>query len=197
MPQEEMSDWIAALASTEAGARARAAHAIYDAGAAATRVATQAWHKDAELSRLFTGALTVGLAVQPETFEEIRRGNGAPKLASVPPDQDAREFELHFPGGASLDILTTRDPGGRGAIGRFLERRGEGIQQVELTVVDVDRATALLRERLRIDPVYPETRAGADDTRVNFFLLAIPAGSTSFTGEKILIELVETPTKRD
>jgi hypothetical protein len=197
MPSEEMSVWIAALAGDDAGARARAAHAIYDAGSAAARAATRAWRSDTELARLFTGQPTVGLAVRPETFEEIRRASGAPKLAAVPPDQDAREFELHFPGGVSLDILTTRDPRGSGAIARFLERRGERIQQVELPVAGVDRATALLRERLRIDPVYAETRAGADGTRVNFFLVAIPASSASFAGEKILIELVETAAPRN
>ena len=44
-----------------------------------------------------------------------------------------------------LDILTTKAPGGNGAIARFLEKFGEGIQQVELDVTDVDRATEILR----------------------------------------------------
>ncbi len=90
---------------------------------------------------------TVGVAVQPVNFERLRSANGSPRLADVPPDQDAREFELHFEHEISLDILTTREPGGTGAIARFLSKSGEGIQQVELTVHDVDRATEILRAR--------------------------------------------------
>ncbi len=125
--------------------------------------------------------------MQPETFEKIRQANGSPKLADVPPDQDAQEFELNFSLEISLDILTTRDPSGRGAIARFLARRGEGVQQVEFPVKDVDGATQLLRERFGLQPLYPATRPGANSTRVNFFL--IPAGA----GAKVLIELVESP----
>lgn len=95
------------------------------------------------------------------------------------------EFELHFPDGILLDILTTREPGARGALARFLDRQGEGIQQVELPVADVDRAAALVRERFALTPIYPATRPGADGTRVNFFLVPVPAGG------KVLIEMVE------
>jgi hypothetical protein len=192
MTAAETSAWIAALAGSEVGARTRAARAIYDAGSAAARAATLAWRKDAELARLFAGNPTVGVAVQPEAFEAIRQACGMPKLAAVPPGEDAREFELQLPGGISLDILTTREPHGSGAIARFLERRGEGIQQVEFPVSDVDRATALVRDRFPVAPVYAETRPGADATRVNFFLLPVPAGTGSATVEKVLIELVES-----
>jgi methylmalonyl-CoA/ethylmalonyl-CoA epimerase len=106
-------------------------------------------------------------------------------LAEVPPDQDAQEFELHL-GDAQLDILTTRAPGVGGAIAKFLEKHGEGIQQVEYLVRDVDRATEVLHTHLNIKPIYPQTRAGADGTRVNFFLCATPEG------RKVLIELVQT-----
>ena len=105
----------------------------------------------------------------------------------MPPDQDALEFELAFAHGVRFDILTTRDAAGQGAIARFLGKFGAGIQQVECDVRDVTRATELLRARFAIEPVYPETRAGADGTRVNFFL--VPADE----GRKILIELVEVP----
>jgi len=130
---------------------------------------------------------TVGMAVKPEHFEPIRLANGAPRLADVPPDQDAMEFELHFEPGVRLDILTTKAPGAEGAIARFLEKFGEGIQQVEYVVKDVDRATQILRARFGQQPIYPQTRAGADGTRVNFFLATAPHG------KKVLIELVETP----
>jgi len=34
---------------------------------------------------------TVGIAVQPELFRQIRAANGSPRLAEVPPDQDAED----------------------------------------------------------------------------------------------------------
>ncbi len=89
-----------------------------------------------------------------------------------------------------MDVLTTRDPAGHGAIARFLGKLGTGIQQVECDVRDVTRATELLRTRFSVEPIYPETRAGADGTRVNFFL--VPAEEN----RKILIELVEVPAKK-
>jgi tellurite resistance protein TerC len=135
--------------------------------------------------------LTVGIAVSPETFERIRSANGSPPLADAPADQDVLEFELDFEGDfvrrPRLDILTTKAPGGGGAIDRFLEKFGEGIQQVEIDVTDVDRATRILREKFKIDPIYPATRPGANGTRVNFFLVA------RYDGTKVLVELVEQP----
>ncbi len=184
MNETETAEAIGALSDSDEPTRVRAAAALYATGRAAALGATAAWREDAELAALFTGHPTVGVAVNPETFERIRAANGSPALAEVPPDQDAREFELEFSGGISLDILTTREPHGSGAIARFLDRRGEGIQQVELPVKDVDQATSILRERFSQKPVYPETRPGANGTRVNFFLAsADPAG-------KVLIELV-------
>jgi hypothetical protein len=101
------------------------------------------------------------------------------------------EFELDLQGQivprVRLDILTTKAPGDNGAIARFLEKFGEGLQQVELDVTDVDRATQILRARFNLDPIYPATRAGANGTRVNFFL--VPTWNSS----KVLVELVEQP----
>jgi hypothetical protein len=110
-------------------------------------------------------------------------------LADVPPDQDAKEFELHFETRIELDILTTRDPGGKGAIAGFLQKFGEGIQQIEVYVSDVDRATEILRLRFGLKPIYPAARAGAGGTRINFFLA--PAQQ----GKKVLIEFVEAKAK--
>jgi hypothetical protein len=107
----------------------------------------------------------------------------------VPPDQDAEEFELDFAGGISLDILTTREPGGSGAIAKFLAKLDEGIQQVEYRCTDVNRASQILKDRLKVASVYPDTRAGADGTRVNFFLVKSPDGG------KVLIELYELPSR--
>ncbi len=127
----------------------------------------------------------MGIAVKPETFEKIHAANESPELAAVPPDQDAREFELFFPSQIQLDILTTQLPGGRGAIDRFLDKFGEDIQQVELDVTDIDGATGILRAAFQIEPIYPATRPGANGTRVNFFL--VPDSN----GRKVLVELVE------
>lgn len=88
-----------------------------------------------------------------------------------------------------LDILTTKTPGAGGAIDRFLEKFGEGIQQVEFDVTDVDHATQILRERFKVEPIFPATRPGANGTRVNFFL--VPARD----GKKALVELVEQPKR--
>jgi len=152
------------------------------------------WSRNAELAQLLNAAaprVTVGIAVQPENFDAIRQANGSPRLADVPSDQDAMEFELHFGGELRLDILTTKAPGAGGAIARFLEKSGEGIQQVEIETSNVDRATEILRAQFAQAPIYPATRPGADGTRVNFFLVAQPGG------KKILIELVEQGKQRD
>jgi hypothetical protein len=167
--------------------RSAAAIEIYRRGRAPADRAAYIWWTNPEFAALFgaTPAVTIGLAVKPETFACIRAANGSPRLANVPPDQNAEEFELHFPNDISLDVLTTREPQGAGAISRFLAKFGEGVQQVEFLCTNVDRATQILKERFRVQPIYPETRAGADNTRVNFFLVPLPVAG------KVLIELYE------
>jgi len=169
--------------------RSAAATEIYRRGRAPADRAAYIWWTNPEFAALFgaTPAVTVGLAVKPATFARIRNANGSPPLASVPPDQDAEEFELHFPNDISLDVLTTRDPEGPGAISKFLAKFGEGVQQVEFLCTDVDRATQILKSKFRVPPIYPETRAGADNTRVNFFLVPLPVAG------KVLIEFYERP----
>jgi hypothetical protein len=179
---------IAELCSADTSARNGAASEIYRVGREAAEHAAQDWRKDPELSTLLLGpnpSVTVGLAVQRETFARIRAANGMPRLAEVPAEQDAEEFELHFEGGSSLDILTSRAPGGTGAIAKYLAKFGEGVQQVEFRCTNVDRATQILKEKFATSAIYPETRVGADGTRVNFFL--VPSSS----GCKVLIELYE------
>lgn len=179
----ELQQWIAELSAADASTREQAAGKLYRCGRALGDSVVEGWRKDPELAALLTRPPTVGVAVQRETFQRIRAAWGHPPLAQVPPEQDAEEFELHTEA-AQLDILTTRT--GQGAIARFLEKFGEGIQQVEYPVTDVDRATRLL-DHLGVRAVYPEPRAGANQTRVNFFLTTTPAG------QKVLIELVELP----
>jgi hypothetical protein len=179
---------IEQLTSADAVVRDAAAEEIYIAGSILARRASKPWFRDAEFAAI-AGAepkITVGIAVSPELFERIRAANGNPRLANVPPEQDALEFELHFTG-LHLDVLTSREPGGQGAIAKYLSKFGGGIQQVEFLCSDVERATNILRERFSLKPVYPETRGGADGTRINFFLAATPED------EKVLIELYEKP----
>jgi hypothetical protein len=183
---------IADLASTDEANKLAAAGDIYRLGRAAGGSAVAGWWADSELSALLLGpnpVITVGVAVHRDTFSRIRIANGTPRLADVPPDQDAEEFDLEFKEGISLDILTTREPGGSGAIAKYLAKLGEGIQQVEYRCTNVDRASQVLKEKLKIASVYPETRAGADGTRVNFFLVKSPDGGN------VLIELYELPSR--
>lgn len=187
-----LSESVAGLSSAEPSVRKAAAKEVYQLGRAVAGVAVANWWSDEELSTLLLApypVITVGLAVPREAFNRIRIANGTPRLAEVPPDQDAEEFELHFPAEISLDLLTTREPGGEGAIARFLSKFGEGVQQVEFRCANVDRAAEILKEKFKIAPVYPATRAGADGTRVNFFLVASPDGG------KVLIELYQPKTQ--
>jgi hypothetical protein len=198
------ADWIGGLADRNPGARNVAALRLYLAGATLLKPALEEWLKDSELRALVGTSptneqdrpnndkvsYTVGIAVAPDRFEKIRAANGSPRLSDVPPDQDALEFELSFESSRHFDILTTREPGGSGAIARYLQKFGEGIQQIEVNVTDVDRATEILRTRFGLPPIYPATRPGADGTRVNFFLVSVRNGG------KVLIELVESAAKK-
>ncbi len=190
------------LAASNESARQKAAQMLFDLGRALSRETIERWSTDTEFRSLLISdqdspRATVGIAVTPDLFARIREANGAPKLANVPPDQDAVEFELHFTRlqanvkdspspSVRLDILSTQKTGGNGAIAKFLEKFGEGIQQVEYEVSNVDRATEILADKFTQKAIYPATRAGADNTSVNFFLVATPGG------KKILIELVES-----
>ncbi len=184
----DLAAHIAALASSDARARESAAVELYRRGAALGDAAVAPWRCDPLLSSLLGGTPTIGIAVLPPRFEPIRIAFGSPPLANVPPDQDASEFEVHFRAAEQdilLDILTTVDLEGRGAIARFLRKNGEGIQQVEYSVRDVDTATEIVRRRAGLEPVYSRTHRGANATRVNFFL------APSLEGKKVLVELVE------
>jgi len=178
---------IADLSSGDAVMRTAAATEIYRRGRAPADRTVHVWWTNPEFAALCgtNPAVTVGIAVKRATFERIREANGLPRLADVPPDQDADEFELHFANDVSLDVLTPRDPAGSGAIAKFLAKFGEGVQQVEFRCSNVDGATQILKEKFAVQPIYPQTRAGADNTRVNFFLVP------SATVGKVLIELYQ------
>jgi len=187
----ELTKAIDGLTSENQAVRTKAAERVFRNGRDLALRATDKWWSDAELAPLLFGdgrEVTVGVAVGREKFAKIRAANGVARLAEVPSEQDAEEFELHFADGVSLDILTSRAPGGDGAIAKYLVKFEEGVQQVEFRCADVGRATEILKEKFGVKPVYPETRSGADGTRVNFFLLGLPD-----KGGKILIELYEKP----
>jgi hypothetical protein len=192
----DLAALISGLSAPDPANRERVAGELFRRGRELARASVARWLSDPGFSaNLVLDAsqfpeTTVGLTVTPQTFERIRAANGSPRLADVPPDQDAKEFELHFAQGARLDILTTREPGGTGAIARYLQKFGEGIQQVELLARNVDAATEILRSRFGVQPIYPKARRGADGTRVNFFLASLPEKG------KILIELVEPTLNR-
>lgn len=189
---ESVADFISKLAGADAKARESAAYNLFRLGCSSAEPVLRKWFADPEFRALAPGGsalLTVGLAVRPATFEAIRARFGEPRLADVPPDQDAREFELVFAHGVRLDVITPRTTGQEGAIAKFLARFGEGIQQVECEVRDVARAVEILRQKFRLEPIYPHIRAGANQTFVNFFLVSI-AGN-----QKLLIELVQSPKK--
>jgi hypothetical protein len=189
-----ISSAISNLSAAEKSTRVAAASEIYRQGRAAADQAVLSWWEDAELSELLLSpkpSVTVGVAVRRETFAKIRAANGQPALANVPQEQDAEEFELHFADGVALDVLTSRDPLGQGAIARFLAKFGEGLQQVEFRCLNVDGAMAILRERFGVAPIYPEARGGAQGSKVNFVLVTVPgAGAQS---AKVLIELYQLP----
>lgn len=184
---------IHGLVDSSAEKRAEAAGAIFNQGRELARSVIKSWLAHKALAELFVQdeagfpETTVGVAVEPATFASIRQACGSPTLAEVPPDQDAREFELQFPNDIRLDILTTRDRTGSGAIARHLQKFSESIQQIELRVKNVDRAREILASHFDVSPVYPQTRPGANGTRVNFFL--VPSRN-----RKVLIELVEAET---
>lgn len=196
-----IQDLFRHLAAPGEKVRQQAAQMLFDLGRALSRETIEKWAQDSDFRSLLitdqeSPRATVGIAVSPGLFANIRTANGNPKLANVPPDQDAVEFELHFSRvqpatkespapSLRLDILTTQDQDAEGAIANFLKKFGEGIQQVEYEVSNVDSATRILANKFAQKSIYPATRPGADGTRVNFFLV-----NTS-GGKKILVELVE------
>jgi hypothetical protein len=189
---ESVADLISKLAGADVKEREAAAHALFRRGCSIAEPLLRKWFADPEFRALApagSALLTVGLAVQPATFEGIRARFGEPQLAETPPDQDVLEFELAFAHGVRLDVITPRTAANDAPIAKFLARFGEGIQQIECDVRDVTRATEILRERFQLDPIYPLIRAGANQTLVNFFLVPVAED------RKLLIELVESPKK--
>ncbi|MGH9592028.1 MAG: TerC family protein, partial [Bryobacteraceae bacterium] len=100
---------IEMLAAEDAGERSRGAAELYERGTETSRGTLKKWMaepafdalvaRDAERREAAERAgapegaarATVGVAVSPEAFARIRIANESPRLAEVPPDQDALE----------------------------------------------------------------------------------------------------------
>ncbi|MGQ2913270.1 MULTISPECIES: methylmalonyl-CoA epimerase [unclassified Aeromicrobium] len=67
-------------------------------------------------------------------------------------------------------------------IAKFLDRNGQGIQQLAYRVLDIDAVSAILRER-GVRLLYDQPKRGTSDSRVNFVHPKDAGG--------VLVELVE------
>ena len=89
-------------------------------------------------------------------------------------------------GGPCVQLLAPVDE--TSTIAKFLDRSGPGLQQLAYRVSDVDRVSAVLRERgLRL--IYDEPRRGTAGSRVNFVHPKDAGG--------VLVELVEPAGARE
>jgi methylmalonyl-CoA/ethylmalonyl-CoA epimerase len=124
----------------------------------------------------------VGFAVRDldEAVAFYARTFGLPKLhEEVNEEQGVREAMLGI-GDSCLQLLAPLRADS--AIGKFLERNGEGIQQVAFRVTDVDVAAQRLRDAgLRL--LYDVPKRGTSGSRVNFVHPKDCGG--------VLVELVE------
>ena len=98
-------------------------------------------------------------------------------------DQGVREAMLQVgddPAGPRLQLLAPLTPDS--PIGKFLDKRGPGIQQIAYAVADVRAAATVLAER-GVRTLYPEPRQGTAGSLVNFVHPKDAGG--------VLVELVE------
>jgi len=102
--------------------------------------------------------------------------------------QGVREAMLQVgadPAGPRLQLLAPLTPGS--PIGKFLDKRGPGIQQIAYAVTDVRAAAAALGER-GVRMLYAEPRTGTAGSLVNFVHPKDAGG--------VLVELVEPVSAR-
>ena len=124
----------------------------------------------------------VAIAVQDldQAAEDYRRRYGVmPIYREVVEEQGVEEAMLPI-GGSFVQLLGALHPDT--PVGRFLERRGEGLHHVAYAVVDIEAALAHLKaEGARLVDKAPRT--GGRGTRIAF---VHPKG-----GNQTLVELVE------
>lgn len=98
-------------------------------------------------------------------------------------DQGVREAMVRVgPNGSATMIQLLAPLDGESTIARFLDRHGPGLQQLAYRVTDLERASALLRER-GVRLVYDRPRRGTAGSLVNFVHPKDAGG--------VLVELVE------
>jgi methylmalonyl-CoA/ethylmalonyl-CoA epimerase len=133
---------------------------------------------------LFTAIDHVGVAV-PDLDEAIAfyRDSFGMRLVHEETNEEQGVREAMMAVGESGSCLQLLAPlHEESTIAKFLERNGQGVQQVAYRVTDVERVSAILRERgLRL--LYDEPRRGTSDSRINFVHPRDAGG--------ILVELVE------
>jgi methylmalonyl-CoA/ethylmalonyl-CoA epimerase len=133
----------------------------------------------------------VGIAV-PDLDEAIAfyRDTLGFELAHVETNerQGVREAMMRAPGdaGTGTAIQLLAPLGADTTIGKFLDRRGPGVQQVALRVTDLAAASDALRAN-QIRVLYDEPRTGTENSLTNFVHPKDTGG--------VLIELVELAGK--
>ncbi|GHF21595.1 methylmalonyl-CoA epimerase [Amycolatopsis deserti] len=103
--------------------------------------------------------------------------------SEVNEEQGVREAMLHAPGdesGPAIQLLAPLRPDS--TIGKFLDTKGPGLQQVAYRVTDVEAAAEALRAKgLRL--LYDQAKRGTANSKVNFVHPKDAGG--------VLVELVE------
>ena len=128
----------------------------------------------------------VGFAVRDldAAIEFYGRAFGLPLVHRETNEEQGGEEAMVGIGDSCIQLLSALTP--TSAIGKFLERNGEGIQQVAFRVVDVEVASQRLRDAgLRL--LYDGPRRGTAGSRINFVHPKDAGG--------VLIELVEPPAE--
>lgn len=127
----------------------------------------------------------VGLAVS-DLDSAINRWSNTFGLAvthrEVNSDQGIEEAMLSLSDGSRIQLLASIDS--NSAIAKFLNKNGEGIQQLAFRVTDIELAmVAVSAAGMRL--IYPEPKTGTAGSRINFVHPRDAGG--------VLVELVELP----
>ncbi len=95
-------------------------------------------------------------------------------------EQGIDEAMLAMPGDTFIQLIAPLGPDT--TIAKFLDKNGEGLQQIAYRVTDINDAMALISNAgLRL--IYPEPRIGTSNSKINFIHPKDAGG--------ILVELVE------
>lgn len=95
-------------------------------------------------------------------------------------EQGIDEAMLAIPGDTYIQLIAPLGPDT--TIAKFIDKNGEGLQQIAYRVTDINKAMTLISEAgLRL--IYPEPRKGTSNSKINFIHPKDAGG--------ILVELVE------